>query len=249
MEKKFNISESELVKVVNTLVEQRLKEAMTGSNNASPASDGTVKMVTSTLDADGLFPTGSSEPNPKNSQFQNITKAIVASLNDGNIKKPITVKVQGGASAVGSPKFDNKKLADNRAKNMIDYLTQNIGRQTDANQVNFEQLPSVVGKATVKDSPEAKREQFVKISYPSSAGSMTSPTTARDNTATSKKDMSVRDLDRNKIVGTTVAVKLMRDSDGRIVPMNSNTYKDINSVLTKYGIYLTQDHLGSKKGG
>ena len=76
MEKKFNISESELVKVVNTLVEQRLKEAMTGSNNASPASDGTVKMVTSTLDADGLFPTGSSEPNPKNSQFQQFFEPV-----------------------------------------------------------------------------------------------------------------------------------------------------------------------------
>ena len=225
------------------------EQSETGKNTAKPAVDPgqNLKLSVVTSDIGGAFKTGDAEPDPTNPKFQALTNSIMDSLNNPFIPKPITVKVRGGASAVGSKGFDNKALADRRAQNTIEYLTQNISRQADVSQVNFEKLPSVVGVATIKDSPEAKAEQFVKVSYPSTKVSPTSGgETAVDKTAISKKDSDKYSIAPPK---TDVPVKLMRNTDNMMVPMNKNTFNDINSCLSKYGMFLVQDHLGAKKGG
>lgn len=68
------------------------------------------------------------------------------------------IVVIGGASAVGSPTYDNKGLARRRAQNFINSVQ---GRFPN---IKFT-ISTEVGKATVKNSPEANAEQFVKLNF------------------------------------------------------------------------------------
>lgn len=90
----------------------------------------------------------------------------------------MSVNIIGGASAVGNGKFDNKKLAMLRATNFI--------KAAQSDGVKIGMTPSgTVGKNTVKDSPGAEAEQFVKVDF--IKGSRFKGTTAIDNTSTDIK--------------------------------------------------------------
>jgi hypothetical protein len=68
----------------------------------------------------------------------------------------------GGASSVGQKSgYDNTKLANRRANNFY-----NIVKNMFPN-VKFSLGAPIVGVATVKNSPEARKEQFVKLNIQS----------------------------------------------------------------------------------
>lgn len=74
----------------------------------------------------------------------------------------VNINIEGGASAVGSAQgYDNNKLAQRRAQNFINAIKADI-----PNAPFMFKISSKVGKATVKNSPEAKAEQYVKITIP-----------------------------------------------------------------------------------
>lgn len=242
-EKKYTLTESELVQLVDALTTQRINE----QTNAAPARDASVKFVTKTLDADSLFDTGKADPDTDSKSFNDTVDAIVNAALNKNIKKPFTVKVQGGASAVGSPKFDNKGLADRRRDNMINFLTQDAVRRLTTelgttsglgfkqnDYFTFQALPSVVGKATVKDSPEAKKEQFVKVSYPVGGTVATNATTAIDKTATKIPGQ----LGTGGKLTANVEVIMKTKDTGKTILLSPGIIDSLNKVMGKHGYFF-----------
>lgn len=83
---------------------------------------------------------------------------------------PVTIK--GGASNVGTSKgYNNAALANRRRDNFIKALKTSLGGSF--SRLNITSGDAIVGKATVKGSPEANAEQFVQISYPEKIGIVT----------------------------------------------------------------------------
>jgi hypothetical protein len=256
MKKSIRLTETQLIDAINTIIEKSINEAdsSTGISNASPGKEAGVKTVVKKIDADSLFATGKSEPNTNSRGFKEVVKGIVNAVFNGGIKKPFEIKVQGGASAVGTPGFDNKKLADRRRDKMINVLTQEVTRQVtveldttsglgfDANKYfRFVPVPSIVGVATVKDSPEAKAEQFVKVSYPTTGLGATNATTAIDKTASGRPPMDGGELtpltDKTKDKGITL--KLINSSNNKVVVLDTLTHMKINKILKEKGMYLS----------
>jgi hypothetical protein len=117
-----------------------------------------------------LFKLGKDQIDTNNDQFK---KAV-------EILKPMkdsTIVVTGSASAVGNDKgYNNKKLAEDRAKNFIAAL-KNAGVNTERYIANY-----VVGKATIPNSAQANAEQNVTFKIKEN-GSAVKFELARDNTA------------------------------------------------------------------
>jgi len=92
---------------------------------------------------------------PKVKEITELVKNLLAT-NTGKID----VTVNGGASAVGkSQGYDNTALATRRQDNLINYLRQNF------NSKSLNLIPGTVnvGKATIKDSDAAMKEQYVSV--------------------------------------------------------------------------------------
>jgi hypothetical protein len=117
-----------------------------------------------------LFKLGKDQIDTNNDQFK---KAV-------EILKPMkdsTIVVTGSASAVGNDKgYNNKKLAEDRAKNFIAAL-KNAGVNTERYIANY-----VVGKATIPNSAQANAEQNVTFKIKEN-GSAVKFELDRDNTA------------------------------------------------------------------
>ena len=282
---------------LNNIIEAniRLEESFLNEQKAgtapTPAKDAKVKVVTKTLDSTSGFATGKADPDPKSKEFKEIVNDLINSATNPLLKKPIEVKVQGGASAVGRKNwwYDNPednlkyntKLANKRQGNMISYLTQALQygiEQKTGNDpllaaskkvdlpslIKFVPLPGVVGKATVKDSEEAKKEQFVKVTYPSTSIGASSPTTAVDTTATKgpgSKEQQMMDLktkgmvpvgpkdDTEKIAKGMKSI-VIRTSDGKTVyKFNQEQYNEINDVLKKYNMFMPSVVVTKPKAG
>jgi hypothetical protein len=76
--------------------------------------------------------------------------------------KEAVVGIVGGASAVGQKQgYDNTALATKRALNFIEAAKSEPGME----KVNFVAGEAQVGVADKKNSPEANREQFVKVYF------------------------------------------------------------------------------------
>jgi len=117
-----------------------------------------------------LFKLGKDEIDTTNNQFKQAVE-ILKPMKDS------TIVVTGSASAVGNDKgFDNKKLAEDRAKNFIAAL-KDAGVDTGRYIANY-----VIGKATVPNSPQANAEQNVTFKI-KKEGSTVKFELARDNTA------------------------------------------------------------------
>ena len=93
----------------NINLESRILNEQIG-NTATPAKEGDIKMVTKTFVAGSSFPTGSDKVNTDSKEFKNLVTDIVNTATS-NVDKPIEVKVQGGASAVGSPNYNRITLS------------------------------------------------------------------------------------------------------------------------------------------
>lgn len=115
------------------------------------------------------FETGKSEILKDSQEFKKISEEIK------KCPKGTTITVTGGASAVGSPKFNNQALAQRRAQNMIAALKE-INPE-----LGYQEGPHKVGTSTVKDSPEAKMEQYIMVEFTKSGGEAKS-TSGIDNT-------------------------------------------------------------------
>jgi hypothetical protein len=117
-----------------------------------------------------LFKLGKDEIDTTNNQFKQAVE-ILKPMRDSSIV------VTGSASAVGNDKgYNNKKLAEDRAKNFIAAL-KDAGVDTGRYIANY-----VVGKATVPNSPQANAEQNVTFKI-KKEGSTVKFELARDNTA------------------------------------------------------------------
>ena len=252
MEKKFLVSESELTNLVNTVVNQRLNEGEMGGTG-TPGKDATVKFVEARIDAASLFPTGKYNINTNSEEFKSIKNSISNSVANKNLQKPFVVYVQGGASAVGSNTgFNNKGLADKRASAMVSALSSLFG-----DDVTFKTQPSVVGTATILDSPEAKKEQFVKVTYPTTKVVTTNATTAIDNTEVNPN--KIKPSDRPKIVTPVTPtlqglteILLIDDKDRKVIwKVDSARWTKINEILAQNGgkLRLSAKCKTTPKGG
>lgn len=153
----------------------KVADAMT--NNLSPGLDNKATpggsrrgdiAIPQTIEIGGsLFRNGMFNIDRTNSDY----KKAIAGLK--KLESDISVEIIGGASAVGSGKFDNNKLAMLRATNFI--------KAAQSDGVKVSMTPSgEVGVATVKDSLAAEKEQFVKIEFTKTGRS--DMTAGRDNT-------------------------------------------------------------------
>jgi hypothetical protein len=128
-----------------------------------------------TLDG-SLFKNGIAQIDKNNPSYKEAIKQLKSLPSD------MSVNIIGGASAVGSKTFgkeQNQKLAMLRATNFI--------KAAQSDGVKVTMTPSgEVGVATVKDSPAAEKEQFVKIDY--TKGGKFKGTAAVNTTRTDKKN-------------------------------------------------------------
>ena len=104
------------------------------------------------------FSNGVDKINANDPKIKEITELIknLLATNTGKID----VTVNGGASKVGeSDGYDNTALATRRRDNLINYLRQNF------NSKSLNLIPGTVnvGKATIKDSDAAMKEQYVSV--------------------------------------------------------------------------------------
>lgn len=119
------------------------------------------------------FANGIDTINPNNPDVKNIVNTILAAcgLTKGFCTKNVTVTVGGGASAVGASRgYDNQALAKRRRDNFIDYLNgiKPIAVGTSGKKfVTIVAGATKVGKATVKNSPEAEKEQYISANIKS----------------------------------------------------------------------------------
>lgn len=117
-----------------------------------------------------LFKLGKDQIDTNNEQFKRAVE-ILKPMKDS------TIVVTGSASAVGNDKgYNNKKLAEDRAKNFIAAL-KDAGVNTGRYIANY-----VVGKATIPNSAQANAEQNVTFKIKEN-GSAVSFELDRDNTA------------------------------------------------------------------
>jgi hypothetical protein len=118
-----------------------------------------------------------------------IQNAIMSSTMSGG--KTATIQVVGGASAVGEKQgYDNKSLANRRANNFVKEVKKLFPN------VNFTIGPAIVGVATKKDSPEARKEQFVQLNVSGTKTTLSDKpaidkTTAKLNIGSKKKKVPV----------------------------------------------------------
>jgi hypothetical protein len=154
MGKKITITESQLKKVIDSVISEQWGQ---GPFSTHPGPGKLTKYsVQKTVTMDGsLFKNGIDQIDLNSGEFQKAINSIQSALSK---TKDLTITVQGGASAVGA-KYDNKSLAKRRAVNFIKTV------QPKFKDVKFVEGNHVVGKSTVKDSPEANLEQFVKLFF------------------------------------------------------------------------------------
>jgi hypothetical protein len=165
MSKVIRLTESDLNKLVKRIVSEQIDKPtwVGGTENKrgpGPAGGGTRKVArTVTLDG-SLFKNGIDKIDTGSQAFSTGVNAIKAAA-DAN--KGLTVTVIGGASAVGSKEgYNNEDLAKRRSQNFINAVKGNVPG------VNFI-TKTKVGVATVKNSPEANAEQFVKLVFTAQA--------------------------------------------------------------------------------
>ena len=120
-----------------------------------------------------LFKNGIAEINRNNPEYKNAINALKKFSNTDEIS------ITGGASKVGAKEgFNNERLAMLRASNFI--------KAAKSDGVTAILNPSSkVGEATVKNSPQAEAEQFVRINFTTAGGFK--GVEGRDVTAVDKK--------------------------------------------------------------
>lgn len=170
--KKRHIIESNL-----SLEKRLLNEALGGGSYDVSSIDKLKAKYPNGIDANmsskggSTFANGIDTINGNNQNIRNIVNSILAgcSYSNGKCSKKVNVSVGGGASAVGSASgYDNQGLAKRRRDNFINYLSGIDAITKNKNFINIGAGNTKVGKATVKNSPEAEKEQYVSAIIKSS---------------------------------------------------------------------------------
>ncbi len=195
MSKIVKLTESELRKIISNIISEQPSN-IPPENKYTYKSPGSSKTTTDiiatpiTLGA-GLFLNGVDKIDTSSTEYQDGIKKIqeVSKKNNGSLD----VTVTGGASAVGSPTYDNEGLAKRRSQNFVNSVKDKFPN------IKFN-IKTTIGKATVKNSPEANAEQFVKLSFTESSLKSTT-TQAIDNTAAVRQDLvrAVKNVPKPKV--------------------------------------------------
>jgi hypothetical protein len=107
--------------------------------------------------------TGSDDVDITNPEYAKLATQLGMMLKNKNIKGPITISVTGGASAVGSAQgYDNNALAQRRADKLIAQLRKDVPNL--GSKFKFTTKTKVGGEKKL-NSPEAYKEQFVKVDF------------------------------------------------------------------------------------
>ena len=156
-------TEQELRKIIKKIItENSVNEALGGGNDMSSIDRLKSRypngfQVPSTITASGsnTFKNGVYEINTNSPSIKEIVSTVSGLVK--NCGGPVTVIVNGSASAVGNSQgYDNKGLATQRRDALMKYL-----KGLNLSNVTFTAGAATVGKATVKDSPQAEKEQNV----------------------------------------------------------------------------------------
>ena len=155
--KVFKLSESKFVELIKTAIDEQFGMGPWAGKGPGPGQKKIQKFVT-LVNMDGsLFENGIAEIDLNSDAFK---KGLDALKSVAKQNKNAEIKVEGGASAVGKGKFDNEGLARRRANNFINAVKNQVPN------LKFT-VTTKVGVAEKKNSPEAKAEQYVKLSIPS----------------------------------------------------------------------------------
>jgi len=221
MKRVIRLTESELNDIVRkTILEQsQFNDPKRGNYTWRGPGPGKQNVITverpTTLGA-SLFLNGVDKIDTNSQEFKNGVSAI-QNVAKGN--KGLTVTVVGGASAVGKQEgYDNDALAKRRSQNFINAVKPLVPG------VNFVSK-SVVGVATVKNSSEANKEQFVRLQYTVKSDQY-SDEPAVDNTAVYRQNQKLKDLPKKGSDGGKT-VRICFDIPYTMVP----------EVNQKYGQY------------
>ena len=169
MKKTIKVTENELKQIVIQVIKESIEmgEALGDANTNARPSTQTGKFKTIELGSN-LFKLGSDKINTNSNEFKR-AKLIISKSNSKE------VILQGGASSVGGPNYDNKGLANRRAENFKRALNDS------GINVPMRVTQGVVTPNTDKpNSPEANKAQFVRFTINQSN---IEDTRAIDNTA------------------------------------------------------------------
>ena len=203
MKKIIRLTETQLIKRIEKLLKEATPEGNTNSRMASLKQGFTEKIGSS------LFKNGIDSIDTKNPQFLTLVQKLK------NIPSNYNVFIEGGASAVGSSTgYDNMSLAKRRSSNFINAL-----KKFNVNTNNIKLSTPVVGKSTIKNSPEAEAEQYVKITVikPNKIES------AIDNTAVKKPQEKIGNMQYQKT---------------KTIRIPENSYDKIIEILRKNGFNI-----------
>jgi hypothetical protein len=173
MGKTFKLSESQLIEIVKRIINEqetmpRPKDGNQLNRTPGQKMQSAVPVDYAILDGrklDGsLFGNAVSRIDKNSTPYRQSLesfKKLAAEVREKNLGN-IVVNIEGGASAVGSAQgYDNNKLAQVRAQNFVNTIKQDI-----PNAPFIFRVTGRVGNATIKNSNEAKAEQYVKINVP-----------------------------------------------------------------------------------
>ena len=134
--------------------------------------------------------TGSDEVDTNSKPYIDLKKKLEMVVSSGNTKGA-EVSILGGASGVGTKQgYDNKGLAERRAKKLKDQLIKDIPDL--ASKVKFK-VSGVVGTSDKFNSPEALKEQFVMVSISLPGKGIIKTNSEVDNTAVDTGFKTIRD--------------------------------------------------------
>lgn len=172
MSKIIRLTESDLAMLVEKILNEQKGAGPWFGDGPGPGVKKTQEFTTIARMDGSLFENGIADIDVNSAAFKKgleTLKAVAKQTPNAEIK------VEGGASAVGKGKFDNDALAKRRANNFISAVKSQVPN------LKFT-VTSKVGVAEKKNSPEARAEQYVKLSIPTKQ-SRSYVTPAIDNTA------------------------------------------------------------------
>jgi hypothetical protein len=158
--------ESSMGNVRPLLNEDNLQGGGTGSGGLSTGNynrSKDIKVQLSYKFDNSNMKTGTDDINTNSDGYKKLVNQIRTLISDSRVKGPLTIKVTGGASSVGSSSgYNNQALSERRANKLINLLKKDI---PNINQkINFD-VKGVVGNATKLNSKEALEQQFVKVDF------------------------------------------------------------------------------------
>jgi hypothetical protein len=192
LKRTIRLTESKLKNLIKNIAEQNFPNPDEKyGNSVGPGKTFVLGQIVPPVTMDGsLFSNGVDKIDVTSDAYVKGINAIRDAIKKGST----SITVEGGASAVGSKEgYDNNALAERRAKNFINSVRKEFP------SINFK-ITTKVGKSTTKNSPEANREQYVKLTFPGRmSGGKIGPSV--DNTQLKYKPLAPEKSDTKVIDG------------------------------------------------